>query len=131
CLVIAFAAVWVGAQILDPRGLGNPYHPWSSLCRLVAFAAVVAALCILGRGVAASSKQRSSRGQLPPRPGPGGHALGGGQRGGVRYGPGFPGPRTGQARADFRGHESPQHRQLVPAPARRAACGARPAPGPV
>ena len=29
CLIIAFAAVWVGADILDPRGLGNPYHPWS------------------------------------------------------------------------------------------------------
>jgi hypothetical protein len=26
CLVIAFAAVWVGADILDPRGLGNPYR---------------------------------------------------------------------------------------------------------
>ena len=131
CLVIAFAAVWVGAQILDPRGLGNPYHPWSSLCRLVAFAAVVAALCILGRGVAASSKQRSSRGQLPPRPGPGGHALGGGQRGGVCYGPGFPRPRTDQTRADLRAHESPQHRQRIPARARRAARGVRPAPGAV
>ena len=134
CLVIAFAAVWVGADILDPRGLGNPYHPWSSLCRLVAFAAVVAALCILGRGMhsAASSKQRSSRGQLPPRPGPGGHAVGGGgQRGVVRYGPGSPGPRTDQTRADFRAHESPQHRQRIPAPARRAACGVRPTPGAV
>jgi non-ribosomal peptide synthetase component F len=45
-------------------------------------AAVVAALYILGRGMAASSKQRSSRGQLPPQPGLGGHALGGGPRDG-------------------------------------------------
>ena len=129
CLVIAFAAVWVGANILDPRGLGNPYHPWSSLCRLVAVAGIVAALCILGRGVAASSKQRSSRGQLPPRPGPGGHALGGGQRGGVGYGPDSPGPRTDQTRADGRAHESPQHRQRIPARARRAARAVRPEPG--
>jgi len=111
CLVLAFALVLFAANVLDPHGLGNPYHPWSSLCRLVAFAAVVAALCILGRGVAASSKQRSSRGQLPPRPGPGGHAPGGGQRGAVGSGPVSPGPRTGQTRADLRAHESPQHRQ--------------------
>jgi len=32
CLVIAFSAVWVAANILDPDGLGNPYHPWSRLC---------------------------------------------------------------------------------------------------
>ena len=42
-----------------------------------------------------------------------------------------PGPRTDQARADFRAHESPQHRQHIPAPARRAARGVRPAPGAV
>ncbi len=75
CLVIAFAAVWVAANILDPNGLGNPYHPWSRLCLLVAFAAVGAALCILGHGVATSVEQRRSRRQRPPRPGPGGHAL--------------------------------------------------------
>ena len=92
CLVIAFAAVWVGANILDPRGLGNPYHPWSSLCRLVAMAAVLTALGILANGVATSSEQRRSRRQLPPRPTPGGHALEDGQRGGAGHGPVPPGP---------------------------------------
>jgi hypothetical protein len=36
CLAVAFAAVWVAANILDPHGLGNPYHPWSRLCLVVA-----------------------------------------------------------------------------------------------
>ena len=87
CLVIAFAAVWVAANILDPNGLGNPYHPWSRLCLLVAFAAVGAALCILGYGVATSVEQRRSRRQLPPRPGPGGHTLEGERHGSAGHGP--------------------------------------------
>ena len=129
CLVIAFAAVWVGANILDPRGLGNPYHPWSSLCRHVAFVAVVTALCILGHGVATSSEQRRSRRQLPPRPGPGGHALEAGRRGGTGHDPVPPDPRTGQTPcADLRVHKSRQH---SPARAGRAPRDARPAPGAV
>ena len=95
CLVIAFAAVWVAANILDPNGLGNPYHPWSHLCLLVAFAAVGAALCILGYGVATSVEQRRSRRQPPPRPGPGGHVLDGERHGSTGHGPVPPGPRTG------------------------------------
>jgi hypothetical protein len=66
CLAIAFSAVWVGANILDPNGLGNPYHPWSSLCRFVAFAAVVTALGIMIHGVGAAVEQRQSRRQLKP-----------------------------------------------------------------
>jgi len=128
CLVIAFAAVWVGANILDPRGLGNPYHPWSSLCPLVAMAAVLTALGILANGVATSSEQRRSRRQLPPRPAPGGHALEGGQRGGAGHGPVPPGPGDGQARAELRAHKSRQH---VPARAGRVPRDARPAPGAV
>ena len=128
CLVIAFAAVWVGANILDPRGLGNPYHPWSSLCRLVAFVAIVTAPCILGHGVATSSEQRRSRRQMPPQPAPGGHALEGGQRGGAGHDPVPPGPGDGQARAELRAHKSRQH---SPARAGRAPRDARPAPGAV
>ena len=128
CLVIAFAAVWVGANILDPRGLGNPYHPWSSLCRLVALAAVLTALGILANGVATSSEQRRSRRQLPPRPAPSGHALDGGQRGGAGHDPVPPAPGDGQARAELRAHKSRQH---SPARAARAPRDARPAPGAV
>ena len=68
CLSIAFAAVWFAADVLDPDGLGNPYHPWSLLCLIVALSLVGAALCIVMHGVAASAEQRRSRRPLPPRP---------------------------------------------------------------
>ena len=63
---------------------------------LIALSAVLAALGFLIAGMSTSLKQRRSRGQLPPRPGPGGHALDGGRRGGTGHGPVPPGPRTGQ-----------------------------------
>ena len=72
CLAIAFAAVWVAANILDPHGLGNPYHPWSRLCLVVALAAVAAAFGIMLNGVGNAMEQRNSRRQLQARPGPGG-----------------------------------------------------------
>jgi len=67
CLVIAFAAVWFAANVLDPHGLGNPYHPWSRLCVLVALVAVLAAVGNLINGVGATLEQRHSHRQLPPR----------------------------------------------------------------
>jgi hypothetical protein len=42
---------------------------------VVAFAALIAALGILTFGVIIAMEQRRSRGQLPPRPAPGGNAL--------------------------------------------------------
>ncbi len=66
CLVIAFASIWVAANILDPNGLGNPYHPWSRLCLLVAFLAVFTGLGIMIHGVGTAVDQRRSRRQLPP-----------------------------------------------------------------
>jgi hypothetical protein len=67
CLVIAFSAVWVAANILDPDGLGNPYHPWSRLCLFLALLAVATAVGIMIRGVSISREQRRSRRQLPPQ----------------------------------------------------------------
>ena len=67
CLAIAFAAVWVAANILDPNGLGNPYHPWSRLCLFVAVFAVVTAFGIMISGVGTAVEQRHSRRQLPPQ----------------------------------------------------------------
>ena len=66
CLAIAFAAVWAAANILDPNGLGNPYHPWSRLCLFVAVFAVVTAFGIMINGVGTAVEQRRSRRQLPP-----------------------------------------------------------------
>ena len=71
CLALAFALVLFAANVLDPHGLGNPYHPWSSLCAFVALGLVLTALGIFATGAATSVEQRRSRRQLPPRPGPG------------------------------------------------------------
>ena len=68
CLSIAFGAVWLAADVLDPNGLGNPHHPWSLLCLVVALSAVGTALYIVLNGVATSVEQRRSRRPLPPRP---------------------------------------------------------------
>ena len=128
CLVIAFAAVRV-AFTLDPDGTGpNPYHSWAKPFMLLAVAAVLTALGIVVLGVATSVEQRRSRKQLPPRPGPGGHALDGERSGGTSHDPVPPGPRTDPTRADLRAHKS---RQRIPARAGRAPRAARPAPGTV
>jgi hypothetical protein len=131
CLVIAAAALW-GASILDP-GPNVPGHGGGgvALVLFVAICAVLAALGVLASGVVISWEQRRSRGQLPPRPGPDGHALDGERHGGTGRGPASPGPRTGHTRADLRAHQPRQHRQHVPARAGRAPGGVRSAPGTV
>jgi DUF1707 SHOCT-like domain len=100
CLVFAFALVLFAANVLDPHGLGNPYHPWSTLCLVVALGLVLTALGIFGTGVATSVEQRRSRGQLPPRPGAGRPRLGAGQSSGTGHGPALPPDRPDQTRAD-------------------------------
>lgn len=128
CLVIAAAALW-GASILDP-GPNVPGHGGggAALVLFVALCAVLAALGVLASGVVISWEQRRSRGQLPPRPGPGGHVLDGKRHGGTGRDPAPPGPLAGQARADLRTHQPRQHRQHIPARAGRAPGGVRPAP---
>jgi Domain of unknown function (DUF1707) len=126
CLVIA-AALWVGA-LFDLTG-PHPNYSWAKLFVLLGAVAVVTALGILGDGLVSSLDQRRSRGQLPLRPGPGGDAPEAERRGGTGDDPAPPSRRIGQARADLRAHESPQHRQRIPARAPRAARGVRPAPG--
>ena len=125
CLSIAAAAI--AAVILlpdDPGGSG----PWSSLMVVLAVSGIWAALGIMACAALTSWDQRPSRGQLPPRPGPGGRALEAEQRGGTGHGPVPPAPRTDQTRADLRMHKSRQH---PPARAGRAPRGVRPAPGAV
>ena len=126
CLIIAAAAVWLAA-LADPGPPGpTPYHFFAPLCLLIAFSAALAALGFLVHGVGTSWEQRRSRRQLPP--GPGGHALQAGQRGGTGHDGVPPGPRTNQTRADLRVHRSPQR---IPARPGRASRGVRPAPGAV
>jgi hypothetical protein len=131
CLIIAAAAVWV-AFIPDPGDPGPyPDHSWALPMVLLATIAVVAAPCILGHGVVTSWKLRRSRGQLPPRPGPGGHALEGERRASTGHDPDPARLRTDQTHADLRAHKSRQGRQHIPAQAGRAPRGPRLAPGAV
>src|SRR5205823_5833827 len=82
CLVIAFGAMVFGGTVLDPDGPGpHPYRSMASLVFVLVLAAVLAALGFLANGVVTSLEQRRSRRQLPPRPGPDGHALDGGRHG--------------------------------------------------
>jgi hypothetical protein len=89
----ATAAVW-GALILDP-GPNVPGPPGAlspGLMFVIVFAAVILAFGITLNGVVTSWDHRRSRGQLPPRPGPGGHALEAERRGGTGHGPVPPRP---------------------------------------
>ena len=66
CLALASAALWVGGHLDHPLG-PSPYKSWMPVCFLVALAAVVVALLIMGYGVGASIEQRRSRGsRVPP-----------------------------------------------------------------
>jgi Domain of unknown function (DUF1707) len=131
CLVFAFALVLFAANVLDPHGLGNRYHPWSALCAVVAWWAVIAAICIMGVRVAASPEQRRSRRQLPLCPGPGGHALEAGPSSGTGHDLVPPGPRTDQTRADLRSDSSRPRRPRSSGRGARAPRGIRPVPGAV
>jgi Domain of unknown function (DUF1707) len=129
CLVIAAAAVRA-AFILDPGPSGpTPYHSWAKPFFFLAIAAILTALGILVAGVAASVGQRRSRRQLPPRPGPGCHALDGERHGGTGHGPVPPGPRTDQTRADLRIDSSRPGGPYSSGRGGRTPRGIRPAPG--
>jgi hypothetical protein len=128
CLIIAAAAVWLAA-LVDPGARPTPYQDWAAPMMLLAFLAVLAALGILGYGVATSWELRRSRGQLPPGPGPGGHDLDGERRDGTGQDPVLPALRTDQTRADLRVHKSRPRRRHIPARAPRAPRGVRPTLG--
>jgi hypothetical protein len=128
CLIIAAAAVRV-AFLADPGARSTPYQDWAAPMMLLAFLAVVAALGILGYGVATSWELRRSRGQLPPGPGPGGHDLDGERRDGTGQDPVLPALRTDQTHADLRVHKSRPRRRHIPARAARSPRGVRPTLG--
>ncbi len=124
-LVFAFGLILFAANVLDPHGLGNPYHPWSSLCAVVAIFATIAAMMIFAHGVGTSVEQRRSRRQLPPRPGRGDQALETEPPAGTGHDQIPPSPRADQTRADLRAHRS---RRPVSAEADQRRHGMRPAP---
>jgi uncharacterized protein DUF1707 len=120
-LAFAFGLILFAANVLDPEGLGNPYHPWSRLCAGAAIFTTIAALMIFVHGVGTSVEQRRARRQLPPRPGPGGHALETDRRAGTGPDPVPPGPPTDQTRTDLRAHpHKPVGEDRVPRRVHRA-----------
>jgi Domain of unknown function (DUF1707) len=126
CLGIAAAAIWAASLAASGPPGPNPNGAWPFPLLVVALFAVLTALGFFGFGVAASLEQRRPRGQLPPRPGPDGHALDAGQGGGTGHGRIPPSPGTGQARADLRAHKPPQR---IPVRAARTPRGVRPVRG--
>ena len=66
CLAAASGLVLFAADFLDPRGLGNPDHPWSALCATFALVLLILALFIAVLGSAAAVEQRRSSGRRPP-----------------------------------------------------------------
>ena len=107
---LAIAAAFVQSGNIISNGDYGPatasYQSWIRVFNALALALVVTALVILGRGVAASVKQRRSRKQLPPRPAPGGHALAAALHDDAGHDPVRPRHRTDQNRTDLRAHLS-------------------------
>jgi len=131
CLVIAVVLAYSGNMIdnSDPNGSGpGPHHGWTRLLLFLTLTLMVTALGILANGVAASVEQRRSRRQLPPRPGPDGHALEAGPSSGTGHGPVPPGPRPDQTRAELRSDTSWPGRPRSSGRDARGQRGIRPAP---
>jgi Domain of unknown function (DUF1707) len=99
---LVIAAVVVQSGNIIANGDYGPatasYQGWIRVLNVLALALVVTAVVILGRGVAASVKQRRSRKQL--RPGPGDHTLETGRHDGAGQDVVPPGRRADQTRAD-------------------------------
>jgi hypothetical protein len=108
CLVIAAAAILIGVHLAEGGSGPSPYHSVVKALFLLALVAVMTALLTVGLGVVTSIEQRRSRRRLPPRPGPGGHALDGERRDGTSHDQVPPGPRTDQNRTDLRAHKARQ-----------------------
>jgi len=105
CLIIAVAAIaamWV-ASIADP---GGPDPSWVGLMVVLAVSGIWTAIGIMGCAVVTSLDQRSSRRQLPPRPGQGGQAPEVRRPGQVGHDPALPRDRPDQAHADLRSDSS-------------------------
>jgi hypothetical protein len=130
CLVIAFTAMQVAVRADPGNTPGTLPGSLALPSFLVANAAVFAALFIVIYGVVFAVGQRRSRRQLPPRPGPGRHALDGERHGGAGHDPAPPGPRTDQARADLRSDSSRPRRPHSPRRGARTPRGIRPGPDP-
>jgi Domain of unknown function (DUF1707) len=126
CLIVMAAAM--GAWLIaDPEGSGLD-HSVAQLMLALAACAAWAALGIMGYAVFTTWDERSSRRQLPPRPGPGCHALEAEQSSGTGHGPALPPDRPDQTRADLRSDSSRPGWPYSPGRGVRTTRGVRPVP---
>lgn len=121
---VAAAAV-LGAFTLDDQA-------GVALFMLGAFIILVAVPFIILATAITVSDRRRSRGQLPARPGQGGHTPEVQRPGGAGPDPALPGASPDETRADMRSHRSrPGRRPNSCSPRARARRGLRPVPGAV
>jgi uncharacterized protein DUF1707 len=126
CLIVMAAAM--GAWLIaNPEGSGLD-HSVAQLMLALAACAMWAALGIMGCAVFAAWDERSSRGQLPPRPRQSGQAPEVRRPGQVGYDPALPQDNSDQTHADMRTDSSRPGRSR---PSRRGPRGVSPVPGAV
>ena len=126
CLIIMAAAI--GAWLIaDPEGSGLD-HSVAELMLALAACAAWAALGIMGCAVFTTWDERCSRRQLPPRPGPGCHALEAKRSSGTGHGPALPPDRPDHTGADLRSDSSRSGWPRSPGRGARKPRGVRPVP---
>jgi hypothetical protein len=125
CLIIMATAV--GAAIILPADQGGS-SPWIGLMVLLAVSGLWTALGIMGYAVFTAWDERSSRRQLPPWPGPGGHALEAERSSGTGHGAALPPDRPDQTRVDLRSDRSRPGWPHSPGRGARKLHGVRPVP---
>lgn len=67
-VAVAFGLIVLAANVLDPAGLGNPYRPWSTVCALLALAALFAGIGMALHGAVSAADQRRARKRRPIQP---------------------------------------------------------------
>jgi len=129
CLIIMAAAM--GAWLIaNPEGSGLD-HSVASLMLALAACAMWTALGIMGYAVFTTWDERSSRGQLPPRPGQCGQAPEVQRPGQVGHDPALPRDRPDQSHADRGTESSPPGRPRPSGRDTRVPRAVSPVPGPV
>ena len=128
CLIIMAAAVW--ASFILPADQGGS-SPWIGLMVVLAVSGLWTALGIMGYAVFTAWDERSSRGQLPPRPGQSGQTSEVQQPGQIGHDPALPRDRPDQAHADLWTDSSRPGRPRPSGRGTRVPRGVSPVPGAV
>jgi hypothetical protein len=68
CLAAAIGLVFLAAHVFDAGGFGNPVEPWSSVCAVMAVAALITGLGMFIHGLSTADAQRQARQRTPTPP---------------------------------------------------------------